>query len=129
MPVVIKYFLLFSRSQKYATRLLRSLLSYFYDLSNLRKYFFLHYPCHFLTTVWQIPRQFLFSPLVPVWKTRVLRVFHTGTSAENIFHTETSAGNIFHTESSAENIFHIVILDFTLSSNSEPPNNLDYMSC
>ena len=31
-----------------------------------------------------------------MWKTRVLRVFHTGTSAENIFHTETSVENIFH---------------------------------
>ena len=42
MPVVIKYFLSFSRSQKYATRSLRSLLSYFYDLSNSRKYFIHH---------------------------------------------------------------------------------------
>ena len=39
MPVVIKYFLSFSRSQKYATRSLRSLLADFYDLSNSRKYF------------------------------------------------------------------------------------------
>ena len=43
MPVVIKYFLSVLRSQKYATRSLRSLLSYFYDLSNSRKYFIHHW--------------------------------------------------------------------------------------
>ena len=43
MPVVIKYFLSFSRSQKYATRSLRSLLAYFYDLSNSRKYLIHHW--------------------------------------------------------------------------------------
>ena len=37
-----KIFSLVLRSQKYATRSLRSLLSYFYDLSNSRKYFIHH---------------------------------------------------------------------------------------
>ena len=52
MPVVIKYFLSFSRSQKYATRSLRSLLSYFYDLSNSRKYFIHHWYNIILYAIW-----------------------------------------------------------------------------
>ena len=43
IPVVIKYFLSFSRSQKYAKSERSELLAYFYDLENERKYFIHHW--------------------------------------------------------------------------------------